>query len=329
LLFLDGTDFDFSRFHCALTELLWRFYLRVLILSDVHNRVEEALMKKITLILLLLCCGGVSLRAQPGQPQVFRDQVWFTHSVDGLHWGAATLLAEKASVPEVIRTSTGVYWAYWVDFTSASGPRAEKIGLARSPDGKNWEKLGQVQFSNLGTIVPVDPDVIELADGRLRLYFFDIARDRNRGMNPIHSAISNDGVHYTIEPDVRFELPQILDPDVIKLPDGRYRMYLNNNGKIISATSQDGLSFSQDNGIRVFVEGSVPGSIVLPDGSVRLYACDRGISAFRSPDGLSFSLERSSIIQAEPGGPPVILCDPSVTATPTGYLMVYKFNPGR
>jgi hypothetical protein len=256
-------------------------------------------------------------------PSVFKDQVFYATSADGLAWSVGTLLSEKASVPEVIRTSKGVIWAYWVDFSTATGPSTEKIGVARSGDGKAWEKLGMVQFSNIGNIVPVDPDVIELDDGRLRMYFYDIAVREIE--HPIYSALSSDGINYLLEPGVRFKAENIYDPDVIRLKDGRYRMYLNNDGRITSAASSDGLVFTADGGMRLQERGAgVPGSIVLADGSIRLYACVKGISAYKSADGLNFDLERESVIRGSG-----VLCDPSVTAMLNGYLMLYKFNPGQ
>lgn len=45
-----------------------------------------------------------------------------------------------------------------------------------------------------------------------------------------------------------------------------------------------------------------------------------------SADGLNFSFEVQTSIRATP---PAIVCDPAVTATPDGYLIVYKYNPGR
>ncbi|MCL6641769.1 MAG: hypothetical protein K6T71_00385 [Candidatus Bipolaricaulota bacterium] len=261
--------------------------------------------------------------AQQPPPEVTQDRVYFTTSQDGLAWAPPVLLAEKASVPDVIRTSQGVYWAYWVDFSNFIGPRTEKIGIARSTDGSTWERLGTVQFKDLGSIVPVDPDVIELPDGRLRMYFFDIAH--RAGEYHIYSAVSADGLNYTMEPGVRFQMVRSFDPDVIKLQDGRYRMYLNNEGRIISATSDDGLIFTLDPGVRV-ERGGVPGSIVLADGTVRLYVCEMGIAAYRSSDGLAFRFEKRTNITSSPGA---IICDPAVTTTPTGFLMVYKYNPGR
>ncbi|MBI3914606.1 MAG: hypothetical protein HY327_10545 [Chloroflexi bacterium] len=256
------------------------------------------------------------------QPSVFNDKTFFAASSDGLTWSEGALLAEKASVPDVMRSSKGILWAYWVDFSSATGANTEKIGVAKSADGKSWEKLGNAKFANLGSLVPVDPDVIELEDGRVRMYFYNIAVQQ--GEHPIHSAISTDGINFTVEAGTRFKAENIFDPDVVRLKDGRYRMFINNADKIISATSSDGLNFTADAGVRVAGGGSIPGSIVLADGSVRLYKCEKGITAYKSADGLTFTLEKESVIRGAG-----VLCDPSVAAMPTGFLMVYKVNTGQ
>lgn len=260
---------------------------------------------------------------QPGGPASsgpWQDSVYVTTSSDGLSWSEGVLLAERASVPEVIYTSQGVYWAYWVDFTDASGPGTEDIGVARSADGVNWEKLGLVTFTNLGNLTPVDPDVMELPDGRLRMYFYNITGAP--GQNTIYSAVSSDGIHYEVEEGARLTADGIVDPNVIRLPSGRYRMYLNHQD-IISASSDDGLTFTLDDGVRV-EKGSVPGAVVLPDGAIRLYACVEGISVYFSPDGLNFALDDKSVIPIPAQGG--VVCDPSVTATPSGYLMVINIT---
>lgn len=254
---------------------------------------------------------------QAGGPGPWEDRIYVATSPDGLTWSEGMLLAEKASVPEVIYTSAGVYWAYWVDFTDRSVPGGQRIGVARSTDGVHWEKPGTVTFSGWEARgpAPADPDVMELPDGRLRMYFFQAGT--------VYSAISSDGIHYTVEEGRRLTAEGIYDPNVIRLPDGRYRMYLN-QGDITSASSDDGLTFTLDEGVRV-KGGAVPGAIVLPDGAIRLYACTEGISAYRSADGLNFTLEKRSVIPPPAQGG--LVCDPSVTATPTGYLMVYKYQP--
>ncbi|MBI5652758.1 MAG: hypothetical protein HZC40_20275 [Chloroflexi bacterium] len=269
-------------------------------------------------------CGVALNQLGATLPSATRDQTWVATSADGLNWDTPTLLADQASVPEVMHTSKGMVWAYWVDFSQFTGMHQEKIGVAKSADGKTWEKLGTVKFAGLGNITPVDPDVIELPDGRRRMYFFNIAKETRE--NPIHSAISADGINYTLEPGTRFQQTGIFDPDVIRMKDGRYRMYLNSDGSVISATSNDGLSFSADPGTRVQVRGSIPGSIVLADGTIRLYTCNRGISVYKSNDGLSFALEKESVIS---GTLARVVCDPAITATPTGFVMVFKTNVGQ
>ncbi|MBM3144926.1 MAG: hypothetical protein FJ010_08115 [Chloroflexi bacterium] len=255
----------------------------------------------------------------------FTDQVYYATSSDGLNWSAGALLSEKASVPDVMRAADGALWAYWVDFSYMAGPNMERIGIARSTDdGITWEMLGNVYFTSLGSIVPVDPDVVELSDGRFRMYIFDISV--HQLSHPIYSAVSENGLDFTLEEGVRLWMEDIYDPDVIQLPDGSYRMYVN-SGDILSAASPDGLIFTADEGVRV-ENGSVPGSIVMPDGSIRMYNCARGISVYESQNGLDFNLLKEGIIRDESSAGQII-CDPSVTALDDGYLIVYKTNPGQ
>ncbi len=250
-----------------------------------------------------------------GGHQANKDQTYVTSSSDGVQWSAGTLLAESASVPEVIYTTKGEYWAYWVDFSASTGPNDEQIGVAKSADGQTWQKLGTATFAGGEAMTPVDPDAFELPDGRLRMYFYDIA---DKSAHKIYSAVSSDGVNFALEPGIRFQADGIYDPNVVLLPDGRYRMYLNHTD-IWSATSDDGLTFVKDDGIRVET-GAVPGAVVLPDGRVRLYVCNQGISVYESADGLAFEQLARGVIQGQG-----VLCDPSVAMTPDGFIMVYKF----
>ncbi len=280
---------------------------------------------------LLECLGdefkppGQGPDGPEGGHNPFTDQVYYATSRDGLTWSEGTLLAEKASVPDVIRKSDGTLWAYWVDFTFMTGPNMEQIGIARSDDdGQSWQRLENAIFTGLGDIVPVDPDVFELHDGRLRMYFYDIAVRQLE--HPIYSAISEDGIRFELEQGVRVWMDNIYDPDVILLPDGSYRMYVNGRD-ILSASSLDGLEFTIDEGVRV-EQGAVPGSIVMPDGSIRMYNCVQGISVFESQDGLNFNLLKEGLIRPA-AGQRQILCDPSVAELEDGYLLVYKLNPGQ
>ncbi|MBC7259770.1 MAG: hypothetical protein H5T65_11030 [Chloroflexi bacterium] len=183
-------------------------------------------------------------------------------------------------MPEVIYTSQGVYWAYWVDFTDPTVPGGQRMGVARSVDGIHWEKLGVVNFTGLEQRGPgpADPDVMELPDGRLRMYFF---RERT-----VYSALSTDGINYTVEEGYRLTADEIWDPNVIRLPDGRYRMYLNHRD-IISASSDDGMTFTLDDGVRV-QRGAVPGA----PGCWQSHAARRAFGSIAPPTACSLTRRR-------------------------------------
>jgi hypothetical protein len=90
----------------------------------------------------------------------------------------------------------------------------------------------------------VDEKSLRLPDGRLRLF--------TMRKNTIHSFISNDdGLTFAFEPGARLQfadckeasLTSLNDPVVVRLPDGRYRMYVaslrsDNVWTIVSATTK-------------------------------------------------------------------------------------------
>jgi hypothetical protein len=249
-------------------------------------------------------------------------------------------------VPDVIHLRDGTFWLYFVDFSEAPGPGTEQISVARSTDGRTWSQKQPVTIQGkTAKGAAVDPDVVELADGRLRLYHFgsDVtggdpgqadataptgsprpsmgAGTSTAGPHKIYSAISRDGVNFEEEPGVRYQAEGITDPDVAQLPDGTWRMYLSRGRQVLSAHSSDGLNFTADEGTRSDI-GGVPGSAVLPDGRVRLYVCGNGIVSLTSGDGLHFIPEDGVRIAASSG---FLVCDPSVVRlSDGGWLMVYK-----
>jgi hypothetical protein len=156
------------------------------------------------------------------------------------------------------------------------------------------------------------PSILRLEDGRFRLYY--------GGPGGILSAISQDGLNFTKEASVRVSSgsagsPEMIvsDPTLVKLKDGRIRMYYKGATggggpgqavhSIFSAISSDGLSFEKE-GIRIDSQqtpddgwASVPEAILLSDGRVRIYYVSdgpdvrHGIVSAISEDGLSFTRE--------------------------------------
>jgi len=95
----------------------------------------------------------------------------------------------------------------------------------------------------------------------------------------VKSAISTDGRNFEIEPGVRIQGAM---PAIIKLPDGRWRMYYQTfeagGGVFKSAVSPDGLNWSTEAGVRLAAGGEFdpdnivhPTVIALPTGGYRMY----------------------------------------------------------
>ena len=107
--------------------------------------------------------------------------------------------------------------------------------IARDP-GLRWVKDPQ---PSIGPDTPLDslsiltPNVIRLPAGGYRMYYTGLGPGRavQESQGYILSALSRDGLTWHKEPSVRLDVhkpfasSRVLCPDVIPLPDGRWRMY--------------------------------------------------------------------------------------------------------
>ena len=137
-------------------------------------------------------------------------------------------------------------------------PTMPYIGSVISSDGLNFT-------AETGTRLPAgatsgQPRILPLEEGGWRLYW-------GTG-SEIYSATSEDGLQFTLESDLRFDLSEhgndllsesIGGPSIVALPDGGYRMYYSNGimghgvlpaSRVLSATSPDGLTWTADPGYR-------------------------------------------------------------------------------
>ncbi len=235
----------------------------------------------------------------------YRDQISYATSSDLLNWtDSDVILAEHASVPDAVyRRQDGTIYVYFVDVSQDGRP--EQIGLIRSADGgKTWLDKIIANIQGLGDKVTVDPDPFVLADGRVRLYFFDIADTHTPGNSgKIYSALSDDGINFVLEQGVRWERKAgLFDPDVVWV-DGIWYMYVGDGAgqKTVLATSTDGLNFTEF-GV-VYNEGAIPN--VYFDGT-KFILYTGGINIAFSNDGKTFTktpyrFESSSGLTADPG----------------------------
>jgi len=138
-----------------------------------------------------------------------------------------------------------------------------RILSATSTDGVTWIPEPGVRLSpqegGAGDFRVVSSEVVPVADhrGRLRMYYECCGGPQSQ-QNSIRSAVSDDGITWTVEPGRRYEVSQhsYSSPRIIFLDDGRCRLYCNERGRgIISAISDDGgLSFEEEPGVRIAPE---------------------------------------------------------------------------
>lgn len=93
-----------------------------------------------------------------------------------------------------------------------------------------------------------DAEVIALADGKYRMYYAVEPEVTNNELE-VYSALSSDGINWEQEDGIRKTFAVF--PDVVKLSDGRWRLYFQNAGVIKSAVSSDGLNWQDEQGVRI------------------------------------------------------------------------------
>lgn len=111
------------------------------------------------------------------------------------------------------------------------------------PEALFWQYGGAAIGGNYA-----DAEVIDIGAGKYRMYY-SIEPEVPGNKLEIFSATSSDGITWNKEEGVRRQFATF--PDVIRLPDGRFRMYFQNNGVIKSAISQNGLVWTDEDGIRI------------------------------------------------------------------------------
>ncbi len=261
------------------------------------------------------------------------DNVYFVVSSNGKNWQPGNFVAKEASVPDIIQLEkdSGNFkrsdlLIYFVDFSNFNFPVMENLGLVVSQDnGKTWDNKTIVNLANKPNKgAAVDPSVVQLDDGRLRLYFFGSETTEGdpalvSGPHKVYSAISSDGINFTAETGARFQDNNLTDPEVIRYGN-QWFMYYSVGTATKLAVSGDGLNFSAQT-ITDGDIGGVPGAVVF-DGSIRLFACGKGITTATASDGINFTKEQDDIFDGKIQG---IVCDPSVIKMDNGeYSMVYK-----
>jgi len=162
---------------------------------------------------------------------------------------------------------------------------------------------------------PFDPVVVQLADGRYRLYFTSSTRDSN-ARPAIYSAVSSDARNYVFESGARFAPSSgTVDASVV-LFRGSWHLFSHNQqantGRGFHATSTDGLRFDQQADVDVGSGRQWIGNALEIDGRLRYYGSGRdGVWSAVSTDGANWSVEPG--VRTVAGDPSAVLASDGET----------------
>jgi hypothetical protein len=228
-----------------------------------------------------------------------------------------------ASVPDIVKISKTTD-----DFSKGDlvmyFSRGASLCMSRSQDkGITWSSPTAVEFSgNQANGGAVDPSIIQLANGRLRLFYYGPKNSNGDpaqipGIHHIYSASGADGIHFTIEAGKRFSAASITDPEVIQF-NGVWWMYLSHGSETLIARSATGRTFKYTG--KIWSGGGIPG-VYVHDGRVDIFGCSGGdIMTARSRNAKDFGTAAVAL-----AGNGETICDPSpVRLNRSTFLLFYK-----
>jgi hypothetical protein len=236
--------------------------------------------------------NGIGFRGPRMRPPegAWNSQLHVATSRDGLHWRpVGGPILRHAGGPSLVQLSgkgkvgkKSSLSLYTAQAREGNDPVGRIVRLASPDDGKTWTKPEAVALDRLPADGhAIEPSVVQLEDGRLRIYFCVTGPGGQRPgrgeTRRIFSAVSNDGLHFTLEDGPRLEAPDVGNPRVVRAGDG-WLMFLPRGWDVTLARSEDGLHFRHDGKFQL-QDASSPGVVTLKDGKVRLFLGERDLGS--------------------------------------------------
>lgn len=235
----------------------------------------------------------------------------------------------QMNVPDAIVRPNGDIYLYFTGQTL--GQRFNETAVAISQDqGSTWtyKYLELTGNSPLGSN-PVDPDVVQLEDGTIRMY---VTASERQSQPAIYRFESQDGITFEYM-GVSYKLQDeaLLDSTTFYLDD-MWHMYVMKDREIeqqVHLISDDGIEFTFEGLSALPYEGTpqMPSNGMMIDDTYHLFMFDPAdgrIRSMRTTDGYSFYPNEGFALEPVDGETYVI--DPTVIQMDEYYLMFYVTN---
>lgn len=277
---------------------------------------------KILACMLLLVLRGYSQGSPPWEHPL--KMAW---SADGTHFGAVETFQDSAGVPSMIRWKGDTLACVFQWFRKPVNSLTwDRVAVKFSYDaGATWTGPQPIIVSGLPPNYqrPFDPALAVVSSGALRIYFSSSDGMPSAGQEAVintYSAVGSDGVHYTFEPNPRFDHPttRVIDPAVIYFNDTWH--YLAPAGApqdgAFHATGNNGLDFVQQGNIASDNTHNWTGNFMVnAQGELRFYGSGEHVWFNSSADGTAWQGYVNTTIA---GGDPTV-----VRMSATKYLAIY------
>lgn len=252
-------------------------------------------------------------------------------SYDGLTFiQTDQIIGGQMNVPDIIEKD-GTLYLYFTGQTL--GERANETAVAISQDqGETWAyKYLEFETHKEVLLKVVDPDVVLLEDGTIRMYFTGTHTETEPG---IHFADSTDGIHFTYQAPIFQPVgATILDSTTFKIED-TWHMFAMKDSDLqqqFHLESTDGINFDMTAITSFVYEGTphMPANGYWLDDKYHMFMFNPADGAIRSmwtKDAISWYPNPNIALEADAQEAEEYVADPAVIQIDDTYLMFYVTN---
>ena len=284
------------------------------------------------LFLLSLAACGCQTTGRIASKPLYRDPIFDGAADPALIWNPRAkkwwmfYTNRRANLPGL----SGVTWVH-----------GTPIGIAESADGgAHWKYFGNAQFdlpAEYGgtNVTRWAPDVVRAPDGTWQMFLTVVPGIFEDWNHPrfIVQLTSRDLIHWNHPRKLLLASDRVIDPSILRLPDGTWRLWYNDErtGKSIHYADSADLQNWTDKGLAFKSRGEGPKSFRWHGTYWCIIDEWKGLGVFRSPDSLLWSKQTVNLLAGAGQGEDdqVQGGHPDVVVSGDRAFLFYFTHPGR